>query len=89
MSKVFTNRQREIMYRKRGEPILALEFDVFDGNQVSMWAHTRHDVPFAVMKDAFEAIQAHIASFLADGEMCPFNPEFRRTANAEEQDTGD
>jgi hypothetical protein len=85
MSQVFTNRQRAIMYRKRGAPVLALEFDVFAPDQVSMWAHTRHDIPFAQMKAAFEAIQRHLASFIADGDMCPFNPSFLREEDAPQE----
>ena len=89
MSNVFTNRQREIMYQQRGEPTLSLEFDVFDGDHVSMWAHTRHDVPFHVMKAAFEAIKDHLASFIADGDMCPFNPDFVTSALVEKENIRD
>jgi hypothetical protein len=71
------------MYKKKGQPTLSLEFDVFSNNKVSMWAHTRHDVPFTVMKSAFEAIRDHIESFLSDGDMCPFNPEFIKKAEKE------
>ena len=78
MGRVFTNRQREAMYRIRGRPTLTLEFDVFPPDQVSMWAHTRHEIPFAEMKAAFEAIEQHIHSFLLDGDMCPFHPDFVR-----------
>lgn len=76
MSAVLTNRQRAILYEKKGRPILALEFDVFPSGEVSMWAHTRHMVPFAEMKLAFDAIQRHLSAFIADADMCPFNPEF-------------
>ena len=84
MSHVFTNRQRAVMYRKRGTPVLMLEFDVFPADQVSMWAHTRHDIPFADMKAAFEAIERHIHNFIADGDMCPFNPDFLTNPDTEE-----
>ena len=43
-----------------------------------MWAHTRHDVPFTQMEQAFKAIQRHLSSFIADKAMCPFNPAFGR-----------
>lgn len=76
MGLVLTNKQRAFLYEKNGRPTLALEFDVFPSGEISMWAHTRHDVPFAVMQQAFEAIQSHLARFLADGVMCPFNPAF-------------
>ena len=79
-SPVFTNRQRSMMYRTKGEPTLALEFDVFPDGQCSMWAHTRHDVPFATMQAAFQAVLAHLQSFIADGEVCPFNPDFMAQA---------
>ena len=73
VGKGHTDKQRELLIKSRGHPILSLEFDVFPGNKVSMWAHTRHDVPFLEMKQAFEAIRAHIDEFIQDGDMCPFN----------------
>ena len=75
------------MYAKRGEPVLALEFDVFAHDNkvsVSMWAHTRHNIPFTEMKAAFEAIVGHLLSFIDDGDMCPFNPAFRDKADRTE-----
>jgi hypothetical protein len=51
---------------------------VFADGEVSMWAHTRHDVPFTQMEQAFKAIQRHLSSFIADKAMCPFNPAFGR-----------
>lgn len=74
MGKVFTDRQREALYAKKGRAVLALEFDVFPDGAVSMWTHTRHDIPFAQMQEAFEAIHRHLAHFIADGAMCPFHP---------------
>jgi hypothetical protein len=88
MSAVLTNRQRAQLYQRHGAPVLALEFDVFaPGQQVSMWAHTRHDIPFAEMQRAFEAIAEHLRRFLADGAMCPFNPAFVQEADAEQAHT--
>lgn len=78
MSERFANRQREQMWQHRGHPLLWLEFDVHAPDKVSMWAHTQHDVPFADMQRAFEAIRDHIQDFIADGYMCPFNPAFRQ-----------
>lgn len=86
MSAVLTNRQRNILYQKNGRPTLALEFDVFPDGEVSMWAHVRHDVPFVEMKAAFEAIKRHLESFIADGEMCPFNPAFVQQGDAMESE---
>lgn len=80
MSNQFTNRQREAQYQSKGRPVLSLEFDVFVNNDVSMWTHTRHDIPFTVMKQAFEAIKDHIERFIADENMCPFNPYFVQNA---------
>ena len=81
MSQIFTNRQRAAQYRVKGQPTLALEFDAYSSGEVSMWAHTRHEVPFEEMKAAFEAIRRHLASFLADEAMCPFNPKFLKYAS--------
>jgi hypothetical protein len=85
MSVVYTNRQRASLYKKHGKPILALEFDVFSatthGLAVSMWAHTRHEIPFEQMKEAFEAIKDHLQRFIDDADMCPFNPEFVTVEN--------
>ena len=87
MGQVFTNSQLAAMYRKRGSPTLTLEFDVFPPDQVSMWAHTSHSVPFAAMKAAFEAIERHVHSFIADGDMCPFHPDFLKEERDEAADT--
>lgn len=78
MSEKFANRQREIQQARKGRPTLSLEFDVYADGEVAMWAHTRHEVPFAEMEHAFEAIRDHVARVLADGDMCPFNPAFRK-----------
>lgn len=72
----FTNRQREIQHAHKGRPILSLEFDVYADGSVSMWTHTRHEIPFSDMQQAFEACRDHIVRFIADGNMCPFNPQF-------------
>jgi len=82
VSQVLTNRQRAHLYRQHGAPTLALEFDVFPDGQVSMWTHTRHDVPFADMHAAFELISQHIRRFIEDREMCPFHPAFLGHAGA-------
>ena len=76
MSDKFANRQRAIQQQRKGRPTLMLEFDVYPDGEVAMWAHTRHDVPFVEMKRAFEACQSHLAHFIVDGDMCPFNPAF-------------
>ena len=74
MSDALSNRQRRNQIARKGRPVLSLEFDVFLDGDVSMWAHTRHDIPFPQMQAAFEAIQAHLARFISDADMCPFNP---------------
>ena len=76
MNPIASNRQRAKLYAEQGEAVLTLEFDVFAGEKVSMWAHTRHDVPFAEMRAAFEAVVEHLQDFIADQAMCPFNPDF-------------
>ena len=78
MGRVLTNTQRAIQYAVKGEPTLALEFDVFADGEVSMWTHTRHDVPFTQMEQAFQAIQRHLSRFIAAKAMCPFHPAFGR-----------
>jgi len=83
MGKEFTNRQRSVQYTTKGRPVLALEFDVFSDGAVSMWAHTRHEIPFKEMYDAFVAIQQHITSFIADAGMCPFNPSLHADAHSQ------
>lgn len=72
----FTNRQRKAQYASKGRPTLSLEFDVFPDGEVSMWAHTRHEIPFDEMQAAFESVRRHLVSFIADAYMCPFNPAF-------------
>jgi len=76
MGVIFSNRQRAKLYKQKGRPVLALEFDVFPSGEVSMWTHTRHDIPFDEMKRAFEAVQDHLRRFIVDGDICPFNPSF-------------
>jgi hypothetical protein len=34
------------------------------------------------MKKAFEAIHEHLGTFIADGDMCPFNPHFMKEETA-------
>ena len=80
MSDTFANRQRAIQQARKGRPTLMLEFDVYGDGEVAMWAHTRHEIPFAVMQQAFEACRDHLQRFLTDGDMCPFNPQFRQEA---------
>jgi hypothetical protein len=74
----FTNRQRTTQYKTKGRPTLSLEFDAFSDGDVSMWAHTRHEIPFHEMRAAFEAIQSHLKRFISDEAMCPFNPMFNK-----------
>ncbi len=77
MSEQFSNRQRSNQQKRKGRPVLSLEFDVYEDGECSMWAHTRHEVPFLTMKAAFEKIEEHIHKFIEEGDMCPFNPEFK------------
>ena len=86
MGREFTNRQRRSQYQTKGRPVLALEFDVFPDGAVSMWAHTRHEIPFAEMHAAFTAIQHHLASFIADAGMCPFNPDLLAQARQSKEE---
>jgi hypothetical protein len=86
MSEKFANRQREIQQARKGRPVLSLEFDVYEDGEVAMWAHTRHEIPFAQMQAAFEAIRDHLTRFIADGDMCPFNPQFVQSHNAHAED---
>jgi hypothetical protein len=69
---MLTDNQREALIAERGTPKLTLEFDVFDGNKVSMWTHFDHAADYDEMKAALVAIKEHLEEFLKDGRMCPF-----------------
>ena len=72
MGKEHTNKQRQILIEERGTPKLTLEFDVFQGNRVSMWTHFNHDSNYQEMKECLFAIREHLDEFLRDEKMCPF-----------------
>lgn len=67
------NSQREALVKERGEPVLRLEFDVFEVDRVSMWTHFNHDADFQKVKLQLVAIQNHLTEFLRDENMCPFH----------------
>lgn len=69
----FANKQREALIAERGEPILRIEFDVFQGNRVSMWTHFDHSANFEEVKEQLKAIKNHLDEFLRDENMCPFH----------------
>lgn len=69
----FTDKQRQALIAERGEPILRLEFDVFEGNKVSMWTHFDHAKDFYEVKKQLQAIKNHLDEFLRDENMCPFH----------------
>lgn len=70
---MFTDKQRKALIEERGEPKLTLEFDVFDGDKVSMWTHFDHSADYNDMKTALLAIKDHLEEFLKDEKMCPFH----------------
>lgn len=69
----FENKQRAAIIAERGEPKLRLEFDVFEGNNVSMWTHFDHASDYNEMKKCLHAIKDHLTEFLRDEKMCPFH----------------
>ena len=70
-----SGKQREDMRKAYGGPVLALEFDVYAGNKVSMWCHVNHALAFDVADEAFKAAMDHLASFIKDGPiLCPYSP---------------
>lgn len=69
----FADKQREAILKERGEPILRLEFDVFDNNRVSMWTHFNHGDNFQNVKASLIAIRNHLDEFIRDENMCPFH----------------
>lgn len=66
-------KQRLDLIKARGNPVLRLEFDVFEGNKVSMWTHFDHGHNFADVQSMLFAIRDHLNEFLGDGDMCPFH----------------
>ncbi len=67
------NKQRDAIIVERGEPLLRLDFDVFEGNMVSMWTHFNHSANYEKVKEQLFAIKTHLDEFLRDGAMCPFH----------------
>jgi len=65
--------QRQALIKERGEPLLTLEFDVFEGGMVSMWTHFKHGEDFEKAKSRLTACRDKLTEFLRDAEMCPFN----------------
>lgn len=69
----FAEKQRDALIAERGEPKLRLEFDVFEGDKVSMWTHFNHGDNFKDIKASLIAIRNHLDEFLRDESMCPFH----------------
>lgn len=67
------DKQREALITERGEPLLTLEFDVFDGEIVSMWTHFKHGEDFKKAKERLIACRDKLNEFLRDENMCPFH----------------
>ena len=67
------DKQRQALIKERGEVKLRLEFDVFEGNKVSMWTHFKHSANYKETKNQMIAIKDHLDEFLKDGAMCPFH----------------
>lgn len=68
-------KQRNNLYKEKGNPKLTLEFDVYEENEVHMWTHLNHGEDFFLMKKRFEAISEHLKNFLADENLCPFHKQ--------------
>lgn len=69
----FADKQRAALIEERGQPVLKIEFDVFQGNKVSMWTHFDHSADFNEVKEQLKAIKHHLDEFLRDENMCPFH----------------
>lgn len=67
------DKQRLALIEERGEPKITIEFDVFDGNKVSMWTHFDHAADFNETKEQLIAIKNHLEEFIRDAAMCPFH----------------
>lgn len=76
---MLTDKQRQALIEERGEPELSIEFDVFDGNRVSMWTHFNHGNSFKTVKEQLIAIRDHLNEFLKDEKMCPFHKNIDAT----------
>lgn len=68
-----TDKQREARIKSLGQPILRLEFDVFENGEISMWTHFDHGGDFIKSKSQLMAIRDHLTEFLNDENMCPFH----------------
>lgn len=69
----FTDKQRDVLIAERGKPTTTIEFDVFEGNKVSMWTHFYHSADYNEVKKDLTAIRDHLNEFLRDEKMCPFH----------------
>lgn len=69
----FIEKQRHELIKANGQPKLTLEFDVFEGNKVSMWTHFDHSSDYRIAKEMLIAIKGHLEDFLKDGAMCSFH----------------
>jgi len=68
----FSNKQREALISKHGQPNLILEFDVWGKDDVSMWTHFDHSEDYLKVKERLIAVRDHLDRFLKDEKMCPF-----------------
>lgn len=71
--------QRKALIGARGEPVLTLEFDVFQDNSLSMWTHFEHGSDFAAAKQRLILIRDPLDSFIRDQNMCPFHDSSKET----------
>lgn len=78
MSKL-TDTQRDALIAERGEPLLTLEFDVFEGENVSMWTHFKHGEDFNKAKERLILCKKKLDEFLRDEKMCPFTEPVAKT----------
>ena len=67
-----TDKQRTALIKKRGEPALTLEFDVFADGQLAMWTHFEHGSSFGEAKKMLVEIRDHLTAFIEDENLCPF-----------------
>ena len=70
-----SERQRKARIKELGEPVLRLEFDVFENGEISMWTHFDHSGNFQQVKEQLIEIRNHLQEFLNDEGMCPFHKQ--------------
>lgn len=69
---MLAEKQRQVLRAEKGEPVLTLEFDIFEDGGLSMWTHFEHGSDFESAKRRLIEIRDHLDSFISAQSMCPF-----------------